>query len=393
MSIDRPDFDAITEDDLLELESAQVAEGLRIEYKRELYGTSDPDRKEAVKDISAFANSAGGHLIIGVEEAEGIPKGIPGIDAVDPDEIVRRLEQLARDGIEPRIQGLRARSIRLSSGRYCFLIRVPRSWSPPHRVSTRNSNRYWIRNSTGCHEASMDELRHLFGQHGDAARRALDFRDQRIAEILSEQSGKPLAGDGRLFVHIIPLASVISRFFINLEAVERFSRLFRPIGSEGDRPRFNLRGFIYERGGIRNLGYTQVFRNGVVEATNAGIVNRSDNSVKIAGLKLEGHLIESIPSYVGALQSLGVPAPLVILLTIEGAKGATYTVRSNHFDDEPGPPLDNDLVRLPDCYVNDYGTHDDYCRALRPAFDCLWNSSGYPKALSFDESGRWNWGA
>lgn len=388
MPIDRTDFDAICEDDLLELDAAKVAEGLRIEYKRELYGKSDADKSEALKDISAFANSVGGHLIIGVEEAEGLPVGIPGVDAADPDEIVRRLEQLARDGIEPRIQGLRARSIRLSSGRHCFLIRVPRSWSPPHRVSARNSNRYWIRNSTGCHEASMDELRLLFGQHGDAARRALDFRDQRITEILSEQSGRPLAGDGRLLVHIVPLASVISRFFIDLEAVEHNSNLFRPIGSDGDRPRFNLHGFIYGRGGPQNLGYTQVFRTGVIEATKAKIVNRSDNSLQIFGPKFEDHLMQRIPTYLAALHSLGVPAPLVVLLTIEGVKGATYKVRKSQFDDEPGSPLDNDLVRLPDCYVSDYGTNDDYCRALRPAIDCLWNASGYPRAESFDDYGR-----
>lgn len=238
----------------------------------------------------------------------------------------------------------------------------------------------------------MDELRLLFGQHGDAMRRALDLRDQLIEEIIGGRRGKLLAVDGRLIAHLIPMASVMSNFSVDLEAVMHNSRMFRPIGSEGDTPRFNLHGFIYDRGGIENRGYTQVFRNGVVEATKSKIVNRSDNFTRIAGMAFERLLIERLPTYLGALKSLGVPAPLVLFLTIEGAKGATYKVSNSPFEDEPGPPLDTDLVRLPDCYISDYGTDVDFHRALRPAFDCLWNAAGYPKARTFDQTGQWTGG-
>ena len=57
MSIDRGDFDAVTEQDLQELVTAQVPEGLRIEYKRETYGNTDSDKREFLKDVSALANS------------------------------------------------------------------------------------------------------------------------------------------------------------------------------------------------------------------------------------------------------------------------------------------------------------------------------------------------
>jgi predicted HTH transcriptional regulator len=33
----------------------------------------DADKKEALKDITSFANSAGGHLIVGMEETDGVP--------------------------------------------------------------------------------------------------------------------------------------------------------------------------------------------------------------------------------------------------------------------------------------------------------------------------------
>ncbi len=74
MALERLDFENINEADLTELLTAQVPEGLRIEYKQALYGNSDADRKELLKDVSAFANAQGGHLIIGVEENGGLPQ-------------------------------------------------------------------------------------------------------------------------------------------------------------------------------------------------------------------------------------------------------------------------------------------------------------------------------
>ena len=185
MPIDRLDFENISESDLVELVLEQVPEGLRIDYKRDLYGNSDADKREALKDISGFANAYGGHLIIGMKEENGFASGISGVANVNPDDVVLRLEQLARMGIEPRIQGLRIRAVQLSTGTYCFIIRIPKSWHPPHRVCAHNSNRFWIRNSGGTHEASVDELRTLFTLGADAAHRIQQFRDERLHEITS----------------------------------------------------------------------------------------------------------------------------------------------------------------------------------------------------------------
>jgi len=68
MSIENLDFNSIYEKDIQSLYDNGVPEGLYHEYKLEIYGNSDKDKKELLKDISSFANSFGGHLFIGVEE-------------------------------------------------------------------------------------------------------------------------------------------------------------------------------------------------------------------------------------------------------------------------------------------------------------------------------------
>jgi predicted HTH transcriptional regulator len=93
-----------------------------------------------LKDVSSFANTHGGDLVIGIEEKGGLARKVPGVAGVNPDTELQRLESLARDGIEPRIVGLQMKAVSVTGGGIVFVIRVPRSWNPPHRVSARKTN-------------------------------------------------------------------------------------------------------------------------------------------------------------------------------------------------------------------------------------------------------------
>lgn len=80
---------------------------------------SEPKKRELAKDVSAFANSAGGTLVYGIEESGGppaVPKRID--DGIDPAEMSReRLEDLITSNISPRIPGLRIKQVLLNRTR------------------------------------------------------------------------------------------------------------------------------------------------------------------------------------------------------------------------------------------------------------------------------------
>lgn len=388
MPIDRLDFDNIGEGDLSELVTGQVSEGLRIDYKKDLYGPLDSDKREALKDVSAFANAFGGHLVIGIEEENGLPINILGVPNVNPDDVILRMEQIIRTGIEPRLQGLRVRAVALANGAHCFVLRIQRSWNPPHRVSAQNSNRFWVRNSGGAHEASVEELRTMFTLGADAFERVHQFRDERLKEIISGNRTRPLYGNGRLILHIVPLAAVTSRWQVDLAKARGIHQVFRPLDSMGMSPRFNFEGFSNESGGDKNLGYTQIFRNGALEATLADIVSDHTGEKTIAGQKLERDIFEVFSGYLNGLRDLGVPPPLVILFTLEGVKGARYAVRQRGYRYSE-PTIEREILFLPECLVNEYGLEVDYHRAVKPAFDALWNTTGRMSADSFSADGMW----
>ena len=78
-------LDAITDDDLLALISNKVSEGRTIDYKRELPGNTDSDKKEFLADTSSFANTSGGDLVFGMDEVAGLPTQLTGFQSTNTD--------------------------------------------------------------------------------------------------------------------------------------------------------------------------------------------------------------------------------------------------------------------------------------------------------------------
>jgi len=396
MSLGRTNFDEVGEADLDDLIRAQTPEGLTIDYKRDAYGPGDSGNKEALKDITSFANSAGGHLIIGMDETNGIPTAPTGLPGIDPDALINRLESLVRNGVEPRIVAVRMRQVRLAAGGIAIVVRIPRSWNPPHRVSSGNRNRFYVRNSGGVHEASVEELRVLFTQGADTHERIKNFRLERLRKIADGHGPAVLVGAGLLVVHLVPLSAFGQAVPIELERAFSVRQRFRPLAATGSTPRYNLDGLINVRGGRECYGYTQVFRNGIIEATCANILGDADGFkiVRAGTQSTIFDIVEAIPEYFEGLRDLDVPAPVVLMISYQGigeARLAPSRPSGWEYDLEEISPFPRDEhLLLPEVIVDDYGSRSDYVTALRPILDAMWNAAGFSKCTYYDDQGRWN---
>ena len=301
-----------------------------------MYGRNDADAKEFLKDISSFANTAGGHLIIGVDEVTGIPTAINAIRD-DPDHDLQRLENLARDGIEPHISGLRIKALPLNDGGYVLILRIPKSWNPPHRVSARNTNRIYGRNSAGAYEFSVEELRVVFTSAANALDRVRAFRAERLAKIDSGDAIAPLASKGgRLVVHLVPTSAFGLANQIDLGKAHKAHELLRPMDAMGFSPRINFDGFsnLHHADDGKCWSYTQVFRNGTIEAVKIRVV--SDQGVGqlwIPAVAFDRWIFERLPGYFTALQQLEIPPPLVLMITLQGVRGARLGISRQSYED------------------------------------------------------------
>jgi Putative DNA-binding domain len=390
MAISNINFDDLSERDLVEQIQAGVPEGVLVDYKRDMYGRAEADIKEFLKDVSSFANTAGGHLILGVDETGGVPTCISALSG-DSDQELQRLENLARDGIEPRIAGLRMKVVPVATGGFVIVLRIPKSWNPPHRVSARNTNRIYGRNSAGAYEFSVEELRVVFTFAASAVDRVRAFRAERLAKIDSGEAIVPLAQNlGRLVLHLVPTSGLGLSNQIDLERAQAAENLLRPLASMGRTSRINFDGFsnIHIGRDGQCWSYTQIFRNGAIEAVKVRVVSDlHGNQRVIPTLDFDKWIFECLPGYFSALQRLDVQPPIILMITLQGVRGARLGVGMHYVD----PPLiDRSVLELPEIIIERYGTEDEYQRAARPAFDALWNTGGFSRSQHFDETGRWD---
>jgi hypothetical protein len=124
------------EADIENLISEHVQESLSLDYKR----CASLDKKDAKskhdlsKDVSAFANSAGGTLVYGIEEDNNLPKRID--TGFDPNDVTREwIEQVINSSIQRKIEGIKIKQIELkrsNPGKVIYIVSIPQSNRAPH---------------------------------------------------------------------------------------------------------------------------------------------------------------------------------------------------------------------------------------------------------------------
>src|SRR5208337_3128842 len=125
--------------DLQRLIDEGLPESLTLDYKASpALNKNNDGRAELVKDVTAFANSAGGQIVYGVHERAGVPQALDlGVDsdAIAPEWI----EQIIDTNTSPRIQGLKITKIVLTPERpnmVAYVIIVPPATAfAPHQNS------------------------------------------------------------------------------------------------------------------------------------------------------------------------------------------------------------------------------------------------------------------
>jgi hypothetical protein len=374
----------VSEIDLAKLIENPVSEGFLYEYKSQTYGGSDDDKREALKDVSSFANSAGGHIVIGMDEKQGVPTALDGI-TIDADKEILRLDSLFRDCIEPRIIGLRMGRVPLQNGRVAILIRVPYSWARPHRASYKNIRRYFVRNSAGAHEASVEELRAMFTAGMTMHEQARSFRDVRTALIISGQGPVPVKSGGRMILHIVPVAAFTGNLQLDVRLAPGRHAYLPPLAKTGYNHTYNVDGFLTSSSVVEN-GYLQLFRNGAIETVEPNLLraDRSGHPVCYAA-DLERNIVSAADTYLEALSKLDVPTPLIFAVTLEGMEGGL--VLSSHSSSAVFPEIRQARVHLPDVVFEEYISTAQIRRRLRPILDAVWNAAGYHGSPNYNADG------
>lgn len=372
---------ALDERDLLALVANHVAEDRGLEFKRDLPGKTTADVKEYLADVTSLANSHGGDLIYGVEDRAGVASAVPGVASDDPDGELLRLESSLRDGVEPRLSGVRMRWISLATGRGAIIIRVPAGLAAPHRVKFQNSGRFYSRNSRGKYEMDTHELRQAFTASEELPTRIRDLHKRAV--LAAEGSDMPFRIDDvpRAVVSIIPLGFFRERRDLDITPANAVAP-FRVAGEMG--AIHMLEGILLHTklnedtmphssyNAVRSYALTH--RMGRTDAAwtigKTVQIGKDTESARVWPKLFESGLLDMARTTAAKLREFTIEGPWVVLVTISKVKGFELVLGER----ETTPPAWLDGATLPDLIVDRLDAD-----SLSPAFKAFWLLFGTPR--------------
>jgi hypothetical protein len=382
--LDKP-LDEVTEDDLQDLVDNSIQESKQLEYKEFLDSSNDDDHKTSLlAEVTSFANSRGGDLIIGIAEDDGVPESVGGIPlSGSPDQIVETWGNILRRQTEPKLPTTvyDIATVQTNGGRHIVIVRVNRSWQRPHRV--RTNDRFYGRHASGKFPMTVGEIREQMTAGRDRRDQLNEFRTDRISEFLTGDTPVPVEDGPKLLFHLVPYDAFSPGENIDLASgsvrhdsspVQFLMRA--PTGGHGDRFMVDsVTQYVGDRQNPHSF-YVRTFRNGAIEGfTNVGFSTEEVRGEEVPYLhaeSVEQTLNRALPDYLEFLAEQDLTPPLYAVTTVLDAE--EYTLLGDTHSTYDPIPFDREVLQLPTEVIEAYDVEPE--ETISSIMTSLWNAAG-----------------
>lgn len=379
-------LDDLDEAKLQALCDQKCPESETLDFKREFW----QENREIQKDISALANTAGGDLVVGIDEGrQGAPMVICPIQD-DADAVMQRVRNTLQ-AVEPRVHGIEMRAVPVANG-FVLIVRVPMSFDAPHSCPANSARRFVFRNGTTTNDMTYPQIKAAFT--GTAALEAsahswLAQRDDRFRR--DDLGGSPFPYLPFMVAHLIPLAGQAGRHQVDVRRyyAKEFVRFaVGHVDPDGVSRTLNLDGLhIYTAGPDGSkLGITNLYRNGSIETTlpigfpsDAGLGHIFSND-------LANSVREVFALFLQYAKETEVQGPVLLRLALFSTSGYAFDRgssirRQDRMADRP------DLI-LP-THLMDNLNAVSVDAIVRPNLDLVWQCFNMERCTYYSVAGEW----
>lgn len=226
------------------------------------------------------------------------------------------------------------------------------------------------------------------------------FHQQRVEAIAKGKSPLGQRKDGILVAHFIPIESARSRLRYEDTKLKEAASGISAFGSRGRSSRFNLDGIVSLDGHQVYRSYTQVFRDGKLEAAMSDAsyemrqryVDPSNQHQPETGPRslrdaiCEKAVIDALGEYLRFCKTLEIPAPFIMFSALTGCDGIRICTDRSFCDLSEGA-IDRTPAYLPEIEIPSLDIEP--LTLLRPWCDTLWQACGMERSFNFDDNGKW----
>ncbi len=294
--------------------------------------------------------------------------------------------------LDPRIRNLQIKPIPLAAGGNLIIVRVPRSYLAPHRVILENSARFYARAGTTTYEPNVDQLRQMFTSTTIVAEKIKAFHADRLVKITAGETPIAMNNAGKLVIHVVPVPAFTEGSMMDLIAKLSFgSEIPIPPDEIGTptRQSVNLEGYLshvspQSHAGFR-MAYAQFFRNGVIEGA-ADLRTGDGQSSRFVGVPFVPMVVNRVKQYLDIVDHYDMGLPAYVFLSLCNVSRTVYRYAPPGGGFQETEPLGREIIALPEIYIDSFDI--DVAKAMRPAFNVLWNAFGQYHCDVYDADGN-----
>lgn len=386
-------IDQITISDIQRLIENEVPAGKTLDYKPNLPNSNKEEIINFLVDICALANSIGGDLIYGITENQDREKQSvdilknSGIEESNLEEFIKIYQNKIQDSIEPKILGIQFHKVQINT-KYILIIRVPQSWTAPHRVIYNKMSNFYGRSNSGNYTLDIQEIRSAFLASETIINRIDKFRETRLEKIRTGNTPVELKSQDVLTLHLIPLSSFTNFQYLDLENIANHNPPTPIDFREGDW-RYNFDGFLsFDRFSYLLMNsYVQLFRNGIIESVKHLGIERQEGINKLYFSYDESQIIRSLKQYLKFLRDQGFTPPIFVFLSLTNIKESVIMPDSTSRYRELFYTIPETDLITPGVIVREFG--ESPATILRSSLDAIWQAGGYPKCINYDDKGNY----
>ncbi|WP_248895377.1 RNA-binding domain-containing protein [Haloplanus halobius] len=370
-----PDLDSISIEQIQALLESGTPERKQLEFKRQLNPRDNGHKEKFLAEVTSFANTTGGDLLIGVPDPDDIEdeedEKLWWTTDHDRDQYKLDWENIIRNNTQPRLNTHEIRTIPNPDGEgYVAVIRVQQSTISPHRVTLKSKKPFYARNSAGKYPLDVGELREKFLEQYRLTEEVEQFLADRTAKIRSADTPAPFEPGPCMVLHVIPATAFSMQPEIDISKAEQeiagLPLFHRDRGNIHSAAKRNIDGIVNSQD-IKNFSkrsgednpsseYVQLFRDGRIEAVHSfHFRNQRKDEDRIGFLTLYEILQDRLPDYTGFLYDLDVRTPIFLYLSFLDADGFYLALGENRESSE----LDRAVATLPAVTLESYDVSSD----------------------------------
>jgi len=216
--------------------------------------------------------------------------------------------------------------------------------------------------------------------------RMVSFHRDNVEKIASGKGPISQRNGGVLVVHLIPRSCVQNRIRFMGTELKEYGGNISPLGNRGAYSRFNVDGFMNYEGQKDVRAYSQLFRDGRLEAAMDRLEYEHGGHSIIRESDCELAMFNVVSAYLTFCKAIDLKAPIWMFSALVDCHNLIFAPNP-HWIDQSTPAIDRSPAFLPEVEITSFDIQPKVF--LRSWCDSFWQAGGVERSLSYDKEGNW----